>query len=69
MKKPIDESKTKTSYYNHNTGKLSGREVNAQKRLEALAAKYQADGLPEEEARERARNEMRDNPRNDWRDG
>jgi hypothetical protein len=68
MKKPTD-SPLKTSYYNHNTGKLSGREVKAQKRLEMLTAKYQADGVSEDEARERARNEMRDNPRGDWRNG
>jgi hypothetical protein len=69
MKKPTDEPKSKTSYWNQNSGKLSGREVKAQQRLEALTTKYQSEGLTEAEARDRARNELRDNPRSDWRAG
>jgi hypothetical protein len=38
-------------------------------RFAMLAKKYQDQGLPLEEARQRARAEMRDNPRGDWRGG
>jgi hypothetical protein len=49
------------------TGRIGGRAAHAQIRLEALTKKYQAAGMPLEEARQRARNELRDNPRKDWR--
>jgi hypothetical protein len=55
--------------YNPQTGKIGGRAANAQPRLDALTKKYQDQGLPLEEARQRARAEMRDNTRGDWRDG
>ncbi len=57
----------KVKYYNQQTGKLTGKEIEAQKRLEELAAKYQAEGLSEADAREKAKKEMRDNARADWR--
>jgi hypothetical protein len=56
-------------YYNPNTGKLSRRESKAQKQLEAMTIQYQAQGMSEADARERARKEMRDNARADWRAG
>ncbi len=37
------------------------------KRIEALTAKYTAEGLTEVEARKRASAEARDNPRKDYR--
>jgi len=55
--------------YNPQTGKIGGRAAHALPRLDALTKKYQEQGLPLEEARQRARSEMRDNPRGDWRDG
>jgi hypothetical protein len=55
--------------YDPQTGRIGGRAAHAQSRLEALTKKYQDDGLPLEEARQRARAKMRDNPRGDWRDG
>jgi hypothetical protein len=67
-KKPNAQS-GKTSYYNQNMGKLSGREIAAKKRLDALAAQYVLEGMSEADANERARKEMRDNPRADWRNG
>ena len=55
--------------YNPQTGRLTGRAVGAQERLEKLAAKYVADGMSASDARNRAREEMRANPRKDWRTG
>jgi hypothetical protein len=55
--------------YNPQTGRIGGRAAPAEFRLERLTKKYQDEGLPLEEARQRARNEMRDNPRGDWRGG
>jgi predicted aconitase len=59
----------KVSYYNHNTGELTNREKEAKKRLDALIAQYRSSGMSEAEARERAIEVMRDNPRMDWRGG
>lgn len=39
----------------------------ALKHLEVLTEKYVAEGMSEEDARQRAQKEMRDNPRKDWR--
>ncbi len=69
-KKPTakpQKSDASTTYYNPQTGKLTGREIKAQKRLDELTAQYQASGLSEADARERARKELRDNARKDWR--
>ena len=55
--------------YNPQIGKLTGREAGAQMRLEELTEKYQADGMSAQEARQRARDVMRDNPKRDWRRG
>ncbi|OAJ67437.1 hypothetical protein [Gluconobacter cerinus] len=49
--------------------KLSRRTQKAEERLAALAAKYEAEGLDAEAAREKARLEMADNARGDWRAG
>jgi len=48
---------------------LSNRETKANKRLEVLVAKLVAEGMPENEAKEKALAEMRDNGRGDWRNG
>lgn len=47
----------------------STREAMAMRRRDALAAKLQAEGLPEEEVRAQAMATMRENGRGDWRDG
>jgi hypothetical protein len=62
-------SKSKGKSYDWQTGRLTGRAVGAQERLDDLAEKYQAAGMPPEEARQRARSEMRSNPHRDWRKG
>jgi hypothetical protein len=56
-------------YYNISTGQLTGREIKAKKGLDVLVAKYVVEGMTKEDATDRARNEMRDNPRKDWRAG
>jgi hypothetical protein len=48
-------------------GRPSGREVGAQIRVEKLAAEYVAQGASPDEARARARQELRANSREDWR--
>ena len=55
--------------YNPQTGRLTGRAVGAQERLEKLTAKYMAEGMSASDARNRAREEMRANGRKDWRAG
>jgi len=55
--------------YNPHTGRLTGRAVGAQERLDKLAERYVAEGMSLAEARARAREEMRDNGRKDWRTG
>lgn len=55
--------------YNAQTGQLTGREIEAQKRLEKLTQDYINDGMDAASARQRARDVMRDNPRKDWRGG
>jgi hypothetical protein len=49
------------------SGRLRGREVGAQIRVEKLAAEYVAQGASPDEARARARQELRANSREDWR--
>jgi hypothetical protein len=51
------------------TARLSGREIKANKRLEKRIAELEATGLSRAAARKKARDEMRDNPRKDWRAG
>jgi hypothetical protein len=74
MKKSVKKAKPKraettTLYYNAGAGRLSGREIKAKKRLDALVEKYVAEGMSKKDATERGRKEMRDNPRGDWRAG
>ncbi len=57
------------AYYTPSTGRLSGREIKAKKRLDALIEKYKAEGMSASDARERAVKDMRDNGRMDWRVG
>ena len=55
--------------YNPQTGKLTGRGAHAMPRLEALTQKYIEAGMPADEARQRARADLRSGGRGDWRDG
>ena len=55
--------------YDIHTGKPTGRDASAMQRLEKLTEKYVAEGMSLAEARQRARAEMRANPRKDWRVG
>jgi hypothetical protein len=60
--------KAKRSYDIH-TGQPTGREVQAMHRLQVLTERYIAEGLTPADARTRAREELRANPRRDWRAG
>jgi hypothetical protein len=51
------------------TGHPTGREVQAMHRLQVLTDHYIAEGLTPADARTRAREELRANPRRDWRSG
>ena len=55
--------------YDQQTGRLKGRAVDAQERLEKRAEELIAEGVPATTARAQALNEMRDNPKMDWRRG
>jgi hypothetical protein len=55
--------------YDIHTGKATGREVQAMHRLQVLTERYIAEGLTPADARTRAREELRANPRRDWRGG
>jgi hypothetical protein len=68
-KKRRPATKSASKSYNPQTGKLTGRAIGAQQRLETLAQKYQSEGMSAQDARQRARDEMRSNPRRDWRHG
>jgi hypothetical protein len=70
-KKPIAKKSAakKSRPYDIHTGKPTGREVSAMQRLEKLTEKYVAEGMSLAEARNRAKAEMRSNPRMDWRAG
>jgi hypothetical protein len=67
--KRVAKTETATMYYSASQGRVSGREIKAKKRMDILVQKYVAEGMPENAARDRARKEMRDNPRGDWRAG
>jgi len=60
--------KAKRAYDIH-AGKPTGREVQAMHRLQVLTERYIAEGLTPADARTRAREELRANPRRDWRGG
>ena len=55
--------------YDIHAGKPTGREVQAMHRLQVLTERYIAEGLTPADARTRAREELRANPRRDWRAG
>lgn len=55
--------------FSQGTGRLTGRDKDAQERLEKRAAQLERDGMSSDEAKKAAREEMRDNPRKDWRAG
>ena len=48
---------------------LHSREKKAKERLERLVERHMAEGMSRHDAEQRARTEMRDNPRKDWRGG
>jgi len=54
--------------YDIHTGQPTGREVQVH-RLQVLTERYIAEGLTPADARTRAREELRANPRRDWRGG
>jgi hypothetical protein len=54
--------------YDIHTGKPTGREVQAMHRLQVLTERYIAKVTPAD-ALARAREELRANPRKDWRGG
>jgi hypothetical protein len=58
-----------TRPYDIHTGQPTGREVQAMHRLQVLTERYIAEGLTPADARTRAREELRANPRKDWRVG
>jgi len=66
VKRRSSAKKAKRSYDIH-TGKPTGREVQAMHRLQVLTDRYIAEGLTPADARTRAREELRANPRKDWR--
>jgi hypothetical protein len=55
--------------YDSQMGRPTGRDVTALARLDELTKEYVAGGMDEVAARQRARAEMRDNNRGDWRRG
>jgi hypothetical protein len=55
--------------FSQSTGKLTGRDKDAQARLEKRAAELERDGMSAADAKKAARQEMQDNPRKDWRAG
>jgi hypothetical protein len=59
----------KTAPRKMKAGKPTGREAQAMQRLQSLTERYIAEGLTPADARTRAREELRANPRRDWRGG
>jgi hypothetical protein len=59
--------KAKATGYDIHAGKPTGREVQAMHRLQTLTDRYIAEGLTPADARTRAREKLRVNPRRDWR--
>jgi hypothetical protein len=55
--------------YDIHSGKPTGREVQAMHRLQVLTERYIAEGLTPADGRTRAGEELRANPRRDWRGG
>ena len=60
MPKPPKPKQSGVLNYMASTGRLSGREIKAKKRLDDLVAKYVADGMAKEDATDRARNSGRE---------
>ena len=55
--------------YDIHAGKPTGREAQAMQRLQSLTERYVAEGLTPADALSRAKEELRANPRRDWRGG
>jgi hypothetical protein len=66
-KKSKPKARASRPGYDIHTGKPTGRDASAMQRLEKLTEKYVAEGMSLAEARNKARAEMRANPRMDWR--
>jgi hypothetical protein len=62
-------SRKRVGQYNAQMGTLTGGEVKAKQREDKLVQQFQLEGMTAPEARQRARQIMRDNPRKDWRRG
>jgi hypothetical protein len=56
-------------HWTASTARLSGREIKANERLEKRIADLEVTGLSRVAARKQALEEMRSNPRSDWRAG
>jgi hypothetical protein len=65
--KKSKKAKASRPGYDIHTGKPTGRDASAMQRLEKLTEKYVAEGMSLAEARQKAKAEMRANPRMDWR--
>jgi hypothetical protein len=48
------------------TGRITGQQRQSLQRLDPLTKKYQAEGMSPADARQRAYNELRNNPGRDW---
>jgi hypothetical protein len=48
------------------TGRITGQQRQSLQRLDPLTKKYQFEGMSPEDARQRAYNELRNNPSRDW---
>jgi hypothetical protein len=63
------QSTARRYVYNPQTGRVGGRAAQAMPRLDELTKKYIDEGLPADQARDRARAELRVHNRGDWRGG
>ncbi len=59
----------KAKSYRPQAGRTTGQELQAMQRLDTLTKTYQAEGMSPQDARQRALDELRNNPRRDWRRG
>jgi hypothetical protein len=72
-KKMADKTKTKiarrTKAKGRKSRRLTGQQRQSLQRLDPLTKKYQAEGMSPEDARQRAYDELRNNPSQDWGEG
>ena len=67
--KSQSRTERKSKSYSPQTGRTTGQELQALQRLDTLTKTYQAEGMSPQDARQRALDELRNNPRRDWRHG